>query len=64
MRTRLKATEYLFFCPSMQHIHFLNSIKTCFGLTRPPSVVIEYSPPEVVALLCQFSPCASMNQYF
>jgi hypothetical protein len=28
-------TEYLFSCPSMQHIHFLNSIKTCFGLTRP-----------------------------
>jgi hypothetical protein len=26
-------TEYLFFCPSMYHIHFLNSIKTCFGLT-------------------------------
>jgi hypothetical protein len=27
-------TEYLFSCPSMQHIHFLNSIKTCFGLAR------------------------------
>jgi hypothetical protein len=39
----------------MQHIHFLNSIKTCFGLTRPSSVVIEYSPPEAAALLCQFS---------
>jgi hypothetical protein len=45
--------EYLFSCPSMQHIHFLNSIKTCFGLTRPSSVT-EYSPPEVLALLCQF----------
>jgi hypothetical protein len=30
----------------MQHIRFLNSIKICFGLTRPSSV-IEYSPPEV-----------------
>jgi hypothetical protein len=29
---------------------------TCFGLTRPSSGVIEYSPPEVLALLCQFSP--------
>jgi hypothetical protein len=46
-------TEYLFSRPSMQHIHFLNSIKTCFGLTRPSSV-LEYSPPEVLALLCQF----------
>jgi hypothetical protein len=27
-----------------------------FGLTRPSSLVIEYSPPEVVALLCQSSP--------
>jgi hypothetical protein len=50
----LFSSEYLFFCPSMQHIHFLNSIKTCFGLTRLSSVVIEYSPPEVLALLCQF----------
>jgi hypothetical protein len=45
--TTLYFDEYLFSSPSMQHIHFLNSIKTCFGLTRPSSV-IEYSSPEVM----------------
>jgi hypothetical protein len=35
---------------------FLETVNwhTSFGLTRPSSVVIEYSPPEVVALLYQF----------